>query len=178
MKVSMSKRTFSRRLYKNGSEFLDDIRFITGNRRQVRSALRELVQPDFRERLMLVVTDVNGCRYCSYGHGLAALKAGVPQEQIDELSAGLIPSGAPREEIPALLYAQHWAERNAHPEPQATARLVEIYGADKAEAIQILLRMIRVGNMLGNQGDYILFKLSFGRIGLRKDEARWSGISG
>ena len=174
----MSKRTFSRRLYTNWGEFIFDIRFILGNRASVKRAFRELVQPDFRERLMLVVTDVNGCRYCSYGHSLAALKAGVPQEQIDELSAGLIPSGAPREEIPALLYARHWAECNTHPEPQATTRLVEIYGTEKAEAIQILLRMIRVGNLLGNQGDYILFKLSFGRIGLRKDEARWSGLSG
>ena len=173
----MSKRAFSRRLYKDWGEFFDDVRFMLGNRRLVRRAFRELVQPDFRERLMLVVTEVNGCRYCSYGHGLAALKAGVPQEQIDELSAGLIPSGAPREEISALLYAQHWAECNARPDPLATARLVDIYGAEKAEAIQVLLRMIRVGNLLGNQGDFILFKVSSGRVGLRRDEARWSGLS-
>jgi len=173
----MPKRAFSRRLYNNLDEFFGDVRFMGGNRALVRRAFRDLVQPDFRERLMLVVTEVNGCRYCSYGHSLAALKAGVPQEQIDELSAGLIPAGAPGDEIPALLFAQHWAECNAHPEPQATARLVQIYGAEKAEAIQILLRMIRVGNLLGNQGDYILYKLSFGRVGLRKDEARWSVLS-
>jgi AhpD family alkylhydroperoxidase len=141
----------------------------------VRRAYRELVPADFRERLMLVVTEVNGCRYCSYGHSLAALKAGIPQEQIDELTAGLIPSAAPSQEIPALLYARHWAECNAHPEPQADAQLVETYGAEQAEAIQVLLRMIRVGNLLGNQGDYILYKLSFGLVGLRQDEARWSG---
>jgi AhpD family alkylhydroperoxidase len=173
----MSKRVFARRLYKSWGEFFDDVRFMMGNRPVVRRAFRELVPPDFRERLMLVVTEVNGCRYCSYGHSLAALKAGVPQEQIDELSEGLIPSGAPREEIPALLYARHWAECNTHPEPQAAARLVEIYGAEKAGAVQVLLRMIRVGNLLGNQGDYILYKLSFGLVGLRKDEARWSDLT-
>jgi len=170
----MPKRAFSRRLYNNWHEFFDDIRFMVDDRALVKRAFRELVQPDFRERLMLVVTEVNGCRYCSYGHSLAALHAGVPQEQIEELSAGLIPSGAPGEELPALLYARRWAECDAHPEPQATGRLAEIYGAEKAEAIQALLRMIRIGNLLGNQGDYILFKLSFGRVGLRKDEARWS----
>jgi AhpD family alkylhydroperoxidase len=173
----MSKYRFARRLYQGWDDFFIDIHFMMDNRRLVRRAMREKVSPDFRERLMLVVTEVNGCRYCSYGHSIAALKAGVPQEQIDELTLGLIPSGAPSEEIPALLYARHWAECNADPEPQETARLVEIYGAEKAEAIQVLLRMIRVGNLLGNQGDYILFKLSFGLLGLRKDEARWSSLA-
>lgn len=170
----MPKRTFSRRLYNNWDEFFADVRYMLSNRTLVKRAYRELVQPDFRERLMLVVTEVNGCRYCSYGHGLAALKVGVSQEQLDELSAGLIPTDAPDREKPALLYAQHWAESNTHPDNQATAHLVETYGAEQAEAIQVLLRMIRVGNLLGNQGDYILFRVSFGRWGLRKDEARWS----
>jgi AhpD family alkylhydroperoxidase len=170
----MSKRAFSRRLYHDWHEFFHDMRFMLADRALVKRGFRELVQPDFRERLMLVVTEVNGCRYCSYGHSLAALHAGVPQEQIEELSAGLIPSGAPGEQLPALLYARRWAECNAHPEHQATAQLAEIYGDEKAGAIQALLRMIRIGNLLGNQGDYILFKLSFGRVGLRKDEARWS----
>jgi AhpD family alkylhydroperoxidase len=173
----MSKRTFSRRLYTGWDELFDDLRFVMGSRHLGKRAIRELVPPDFRERLMLVVTGVNGCRYCSYGHSLAALKAGVPQEQIDELSAGLIPSGAPREEVTALLYAQHWAECNGRPEPQATACLEEIYGTDQAGAIHVLLRMIRIGNLLGNQADYILYKLSFGLWGLRKDEARGSSFS-
>ncbi len=173
----MAKPTFARRLYHGWDEFYADMRFMMDNRRLMRRATRELVPPDFRERLMLVVTEVNGCRYCSYGHSLAALKAGVPQEQIDELAAGLIPAGAPPQEVPALLYARSWAECDAQPEPQETARLVEIYGAEKAEAIQGLLRMIRLGNLLGNQGDYVLYKLTFGLVGLRKDEARWSSLS-
>jgi AhpD family alkylhydroperoxidase len=174
----MPKRPFSRRLYHNWYEFFEELRFVLEERLLVKRAFRELVQPDFRERLMLVVTEVNGCRYCSYGHSLAALHAGVPPEQIAELSAGLIPSAAPVEELPALLYARHWAECNAHPDPQETTRLMEIYGTEKAEAILALLRMIRIGNLLGNQGDYILFKLSFGRMGLRNDEARWSPEGG
>ncbi len=56
----MCKRAFSRRLYKNWNEFQDDIRFMAGNRALVRHAFRELVEPDFRERLMLVVTEVIG----------------------------------------------------------------------------------------------------------------------
>ncbi len=170
----MSKRKFLRRTYHSLDEFLDDFRFIWGNRPLIRKAMRSLISQDFRERLMLVVTEVNGCRYCSYGHSMAALKAGVPQEQIDELAKGMIPVGAPREEKVALLYALHWAENDARPNPEAVKQLLESYGQEKAQAIHLLLRMIRVGNLLGNSGDYLLFRLSFGWLGVRKDEARFS----
>ena len=170
----MSKRKFLRRTYHSLGEFLDDFRFIWHNRPLIRKTMRLLIPLDFRERLMLVVTEVNGCRYCSYGHGMAALKAGVPQEQIDELTQGLIPVGAPREEKVALLYAQHWAENDGRPNPEAVKQLLESYGKEKAQAIHLLLRMIRVGNLLGNSGDYLLFRLTFGLFGVRKDEARFS----
>lgn len=32
---------------------------------------------DFVERIMMAVTEVNGCRYCSYFHTRVALKAGI-----------------------------------------------------------------------------------------------------
>jgi AhpD family alkylhydroperoxidase len=170
----MTKRKFLRRTYHSLDEFLVDFRFIWSNRPLIRKAMRSLIPLDFRERLMLVVTEVNGCRYCSYGHSMAALKAGVPQEQIDVLSKGSIPVGAPHEEKVALLYAQHWAENDARPNPEAVKQLLESYGKEKAQAINLLLRMIRVGNLLGNSGDYLLFRLSFWLLGVRKDEARFS----
>ena len=34
---------------------------------------------------------------------------------------------------------------------------------EKAEAIHLMLHMIRLGNLLGNTWDYILFRVSFGR---------------
>jgi hypothetical protein len=51
---------------------------------------------------------------------------------------------------------------------------VEIYGEEKAEAIEIVLRMIRSGNLLGNLWDYWLFRLSFGRLGLQEGEERYT----
>ena len=49
-----------------------------GNRPTLKAAMRgDLVSVQFRERLMLMVTEVNGCRYCSYGHSKAALAAGL-----------------------------------------------------------------------------------------------------
>jgi AhpD family alkylhydroperoxidase len=135
--------------------------------------MRELISPAFRERLMMVVTEVNGCRYCSYYHSRLALTSGVPESELRDLLAGSIPQDAPAEELPALLYARHWAEHNAQPDPQTEQRMKEVYGEEKVQAIQIILRMIRVGNLLGNTADYLLFLLTFGLFGLRKDEARF-----
>lgn len=114
---------------------------------------------------MLVVTEVNGCRYCSYHHAKQALKAGIPPEELDQLLSGHLPEGCPANEIQALLYAQHWAEQNAQPDPQLGAQLAAEYGQEKAAAINILLRIIRIGNLLGNTGDYIIYQLSFGHLG-------------
>jgi hypothetical protein len=71
----------------------------------------------------------------------------------------------PEEEAIALLYAQHWADSNAKPDPEATRRLEQAYGAEKAEAINLILRMIRVGNLSGNTWDHLLSRISFGRWG-------------
>ena len=114
---------------------------------------------------MLSVTQVNQCRYCSSFHSQEALKAGLDQGELTMLLTGQIPDGTPQEEIPALLYALHWAENDAQPDPQAVQDLVERYGNEMSEAIHIVLRMIRMGNLLGNTADYILYRLTFGQIG-------------
>ncbi|MFH1632852.1 MAG: carboxymuconolactone decarboxylase family protein [Chloroflexota bacterium] len=158
--------TFKCRLYPNIGEFVADFRFIMSNRPLVRKTMRgELISQAFRERLMMVVTQVNGCRYCSYFHAQEALKAGISEGELKSLLAGAIPDDCPPEEYPALLYAQHWAESNAQPDPEVLQRLVETYGQEKSDAIHIVLRMIRVGNLMGNLGDYLLYRISFGRWG-------------
>ena len=160
-----SMKPFPRRTYRSPRALFSDLGYVMRRRRLIRTAFRQQLSPAFRERLMLAVTAVNACRYCSYFHAGEALRSGVPAEQLAELLAGQIPTGAPPEEQVAMLYAQHWAERDARPAPEATQRLLEAYGPEKAEAIHLALRMIRMGNLLGNSGDAVLYYLSFGRLG-------------
>jgi AhpD family alkylhydroperoxidase len=124
----------------------------------------EDLDPAFRERLMLVVTGVNQCRYCSYVHAREALAAGVSSEQIEALAAGAF-GNSPAHEAPALLYAQHWAEANGRPDPEARRRVLERYGEQRVESIEAVLGMIRMGNLLGNTVDYVLYRVSLGRLG-------------
>ena len=131
----------------------------------MREVTREgLISQAFRERLMLAVTAVNGCRYCSYFHSRQALRSGIRTEEIRELLAGDV-ANCPQDEAVAVAYAQHWAESNAHPEPEAVERLRQTYGPGKAEAIHLILRMIRMANLLGNSWDYLIYRISFGRRG-------------
>jgi len=143
------------------------MRFLIGNRVLLKRALQSgEISFGFRERLMMVVTEVNGCRYCSYYHSGQSMKAGLSNEELRILLSGQIPADSPADEIPALVYAQHWAETNAQPDLQAVHRLVEIYHDERASLIHAILRMIRAGNLMGNTWDYFLNRISLGRLGL------------
>ncbi len=156
---------FSKRTYKSPQEFFSDVLFPLKNRRNLLElSSGTLISLAFRERLMLAVTAVNGCRYCSYFHTGEALKSGLSQAEISRLLSGEV-AGCPPEEASAVIYAQHWAESNACPDPIALRKLQEIYGREKADAIHLVLRMIRTGNLFGNSWDYLLYRLSFGNWG-------------
>jgi len=165
-------RSFRRRIYRGPVDFLRDVVFLITRGPLLKAAMRRgAISFGFRERLMMVVTEVNGCRYCSWYHSAQSIKAGLSDEELRGLLAGQIPEGAPSEEIPALVYARHWAQANAMPDPEAARRLAETYSGERAAMIHIILRMIRAGNLMGNTLDWFLNRLSFGRFGLAAKDA-------
>ena len=146
-------------------EFFADLWSLARSTRMVRRVMTGGVMSEaFRERLMLAVTAVYGCRYCSWLHTGEALKSGLEEGEIAGLLAGSV-DNCPEEEAIALLYAQHWADSDARPDPEALKRLEEAYGAEKAEMINLVLRMNRLGNLSGNALDRFLYRISFGRWG-------------
>lgn len=156
---------FQKRYYHRWSDLGRDMGVLWRERGRIK-VLRAgaVIDRLFQERLMLAVTEVNGCRYCAYAHARMALSAGLAQTDVDALREGSL-EGAPPEEVAALLYAQHWAESDADPDSDARGRVVEIYGQAKTEAIELTLRMIHMGNLLGNTSDYLLYRLTFGHWG-------------
>ncbi len=161
-----TKPGFSRRYYDRWSNFWSDLRYIFSNRDQIKAAMSSpKVDPAFRERLMLAVTEVNLCRYCRTFHVGQAKEAGIPMDEITEYLKGTIPEEVPEEQKLAVCYAQHWAETDANPDPDYIEQVKEVYGEDGSQAINMVLRMIRMGNLLGNTWDYFLFRISFGSWG-------------
>ena len=118
----------------------------------------EIISPAFRERLMLAVTVVNECRYCSYAHSKEALKHGISQPELEQILSGEFKE-CPQREIPAILYAQHWAESDGQPQTEALDKLKEYYSHQEIEHIHLYLRMIRLGNLTGNSWDYMLYHI-------------------
>ena len=112
----------------------------------------------FLERVMLAVSQVNQCRYCLYGHTRAAFHAGVPRDEITRLLEGELGTSPPAQAV-ALLYAQHYAETNGHPEPGAVERLQAEYGQAGAARLQAAIYMITLGNLLGNTFDGLISRL-------------------
>jgi AhpD family alkylhydroperoxidase len=163
-------KSFPRRIYPSFGKFWNDFWALMADRKQIRETMRsDLINPAFRERLMLAVTGVNQCRYCLYGHTRQALKLGISQEELRELCLGTFDQ-SPSEELPALLFAQHWAETGGEVDPEARECLHDAYGPPKAQAIEISLRLIQMGNLLGNTFDYVIYRVSFGRWGLLDEE--------
>ena len=158
----MRARQFNKRRYRSLGEFWTDLRFLFLGLNKIKSV--RIISPAFRERLMIAVTGVYGCIYCSWLHTGLALRTGIQREEIARLLSSSVET-CPEDEHIALLYAQHWADSDANPQPQSTQRLVEIYGSEKAKAINLLLRMNRIGNLFGNSFDYLLYRISLGRWG-------------
>jgi len=71
----------------------------------------------------------------------------------------------PDEEVPALLYAQHWAENKGAPDRDIRQEIIKTYGEKKTQLLELAMKMIRMGNLLGNTWDFLLFRISFGKLG-------------
>ena len=69
------------------------------------------------ESISLAVTQVNGCKLCSYAHAKNALKAGMTEEEVEFLLSGGF-DNAPKEQLEALLFAQHYAETKGNLDPE------------------------------------------------------------
>ena len=129
---------------------LDDLHVIFTQRR---------ISRPFAEKIMMAVTQVNGCRYCSYAHARLALQAGISEIELSDLLAGEF-SHLPEHELVALMFAQHYAEEADRYDAAAWQRLQDAYGVEAAD-ILTHIRVITFANLYGNTFDALLERLRF-----------------
>lgn len=160
------KNGFSRRYYRGWKPLWKDLKYMFSRQKEIREAMRsDLITSAFRERLMLAVTEVNQCRYCRTFHVGQAREAGISTEEITQYLKGAIPADVPEDQKLAVCFAQHWAENETLPDPEFQAQVIQAYGEKGFQAMSIVLRMIWMGNLMGNTADYLLYKISFGKWG-------------
>jgi len=149
---------FDKRFYTPGTfwrDFFTVIRHIPDFIDSVRS---RRISHKFAEEIMMVVTQVNGCRYCSYVHSKSALMSGVSEQELLKLLA-MQTDDFPEEEAVALTFAQHYAESECNPDPEVEKRFGDYYGAHASQDIMNFIRMITMSNLAGNTVDAFLSRL-------------------
>jgi AhpD family alkylhydroperoxidase len=100
------------------------------------------------ERVMLAVTEVNGCALCSYAHTRIALDMGLPENEVRGLLAG-VADDVPADELAGLAFAQHYADSRGRPDAAAWTTLVEQSGHNTALCALRATRIIMWGNATG-----------------------------
>ncbi|NLV98695.1 MAG: carboxymuconolactone decarboxylase family protein [Clostridiaceae bacterium] len=139
---------FFKKIYSHGDFYrsivlsLRSIKYIKLNRKD------KLVSSQFQERIMLAVTEVNGCEACSYAHTKFALEEGMGPEEIDAILSGDTES-IPKDELIAIFFAQHYTDSKGNCSWEAWQRLVDEYGHDKALVILAFIRMMNMANIYG-----------------------------
>lgn len=108
----------------------------------------EVLGGDFIERIMLAVTEVNGCAVCSYAHAGRALEEGMDSAEISALLGGN-PAAIREEEAKALAFGQHYADSRGNPDPEAVEVLFASYGVEQARLIIAAVQLIMAGNIAG-----------------------------
>jgi len=145
----MMARKFDKRVHDLKSQNEDIRKLIVHSDSFVETMLNPVISKPFSESVSIAVTQVNGCKLCSYTHAKNALKAGMTEEEVDFLLAGGF-DNAPKEQLEALLFAQHYAETKGNPDPVTEQKLLDTYGEEKTNDIMSHILIITLTNLHGN----------------------------
>lgn len=122
--------------------------FLTHFPELLKSRKTDNVSKAFSEKIMLAVTQVNGCRLCNYVHTKSAINEGISEEEINALLNGEL-GDIGKDETLALMFAQHYADTDGNTDKQAYAKFASHYGEQKARDIMVSIRTIMIGNIYG-----------------------------
>ncbi|MBN1925734.1 MAG: carboxymuconolactone decarboxylase family protein [Prolixibacteraceae bacterium] len=148
MQHKFGKKIFSARI------FFNDTGYLISHIPDIRNAMRDKnIGKPFIEKIMTITSAVNGCKYCKWIHAKQALKLGISEEEVKNLLNLQFHINASSYEMPALLYAQHYAETNRKPDHLMNEKLIQNYGDKTALHIITLIRIVYYGNLSGNTWD-------------------------
>jgi AhpD family alkylhydroperoxidase len=119
--------------------------------------LAALVKPatsrSLREKVILGVTSVNDCRWCTWLHTGIALRHGVDLDELRSLlGSGTFGTVSDREAT-AILFAQHFADTLRRPTPAARLALARHFTPYQRLEIMAWIHFIYFTNLSGNSAD-------------------------
>lgn len=113
-----------------------------------------------REKVMVGVSSVNDCRYCSWAHTGLALANGVNLDHLTQvLDNGTFGTVTDREAT-AILFGKHFADTVRRPTSEAQAALARHFSAYQRLEIMSYIHFIYYSNLSGNSADAWVSRLS------------------
>lgn len=109
---------------------------------------RRAMGGNLASQLMLAVSQVNGCRLCSWFHTSVALKEGATEGELQDLIGGDF-GHLTDEQAACVLFAQHYADQGGLAIDEAFADLIHQVGETTARHTLALTQAIMVGNLHG-----------------------------
>ena len=102
----------------------------------------------FSERLMLAVTEVNGCEACSWAHARMALSEGFSQDEIESFLSGSDKYIIPEEAV-GILFGQEYANQRGYVTKLSYQKLIDTYGKKKGKKIVATIQVMMFANTSG-----------------------------
>lgn len=134
-------------------------RALVSRSRDALAIWRGRVDPALREKIMLSVAQVNGCRYCCYVHTQWAQREGASDEELARV-AGLDPESFDRDEWLAISYAQSLAEGDfADAGSEVADEIERRNGAQRRDDVETIARAMTFANLMANTLDAFLSRL-------------------
>lgn len=122
----------------------------------IRGLLAPTTSRALREKVMLGVTSVNDCRYCSWAHTHLALSNGINIDEINDILSHQGHDTASQQDAAAILFAQHYADTNGAIEPDSLSALKEHFSTAQIREIKAYIHTIYIGNLSGNTLDALM----------------------
>lgn len=132
-----------------------------GFRYNQKNKYKKAMNKQRKERIMLAISEVNGCAMCSFVHTKLALQAKMTPSEIKTILEGEL-SQIPEQDVLAVLFAKDFAANHEVIDPKFYTKIREYYGIDGARAIVCVCHVITMttsmGIALAMLKDRLLFK--------------------
>lgn len=126
--------------------------------------LKHEIDPGFREELMLAVSELNHCRYCTWAHHEWAQMVGVSDEELAHVEQ-MDPSGFDRRKWLAISYVRALVTAKfGRVDKELVREMNAKYSPMEIKEIEIVARIMDIGNRAANTWDAFLSRLRGGPV--------------
>lgn len=130
----------------------------------VKALAQPSTSPALREKVMLAVTSVNDCRYCSWVHTGLALENGVDLNELQHILDSESFGTLTEKEAIAILFGKHFADSGRQPSPEAERALQSVWSDTERAEIMAYIHAIYFANLSGNSADAWIARLRGRRV--------------